>query len=79
MRLSSFLLLAMLLITSGCSILPDQIDETRDWSANQLYARAKQELADKNYEKAISYFETLEARFPFGLYAQQAQLEIAYA
>jgi len=79
MRLSSFLLLAMLLITSGCSILPDQIDETSDWSANQLYARAKQELADKNYEKAIGYFETLEARFPFGLYAQQAQLEIAYA
>jgi len=54
MRLSSFLLLALLLITSGCGILPDQIDETSDWSANQLYARAKQELADKNYEKAIS-------------------------
>ena len=79
MRLSSFLLLALLLITSGCSILPDQIDETSDWSANQLYAKAKQELADKNYEKAIDYFEKLEARFPFGQYAQQAQLEIAYA
>ena len=71
--------MALLLITSGCGILPDQIDETSDWSANQLYARAKQELADKNYEKAISYFEKLEARFPFGQYAQQAQLEIAYA
>ena len=79
MRLSSFLLLALILITSGCGILPDQIDETSEWSANQLYARAKQELADKNYEKAISYFEKLEARFPFGQYAQQAQLEIAYA
>ena len=79
MRLSSFLLLALLLITSGCSILPEQIDETKDWSANQLYAKAKKELADKNYEKAIEYFETLEARFPFGQYAQQAQLEIAYA
>lgn len=79
MRLSSFLLLALLLITSGCAFLPDQIDETSDWSANQLYAKAKQELADKNYEKAIDYFEKLEARFPFGLYAQQAQLEIAYA
>lgn len=79
MRLSSFLLLALLLITSGCGILPDQIDETSEWSANQLYARAKQELADKNYEKAISLFEKLEARFPFGQYAQQAQLEIAYA
>jgi outer membrane protein assembly factor BamD len=79
MRLSSFLLLAMLLMTSGCSLLPEQIDETKDWSANQLYAKAKEELASKNYEKAIDYFEKLEARYPFGTYAQQAQLEIAYA
>jgi len=79
MRLSSFLLLALLLITSGCAFLPEQIDETKDWSANQLYTKAKQELASKNYEKAIDYFEKLEARYPFGHYAQQAQLEIAYA
>ena len=69
----------MLLITSGCSLLPEQIDETRDWSANQLYSKAKQELNDENYEKAIDYFEKLEARYPFGTFAQQAQLEIAYA
>ena len=79
MRLSSFLLLTALLITSGCSILPEQVDETNDWSANQLYSKAKQELKQKNYEKAIEYLEKLEARFPFGQYAQQAQLEIAYA
>ena len=79
MRLSSFLLLTALLITSGCSILPEQVDETNDWSANQLYSKAKQELKQKNYEKAIEYLEILEARFPFGQYAQQAQLEIAYA
>jgi outer membrane protein assembly factor BamD len=79
MRLSSFLLLAMLLITSGCAFLPEQVDETKDWSANQLYTKAKQELASQNYEKAIDYFEKLEARYPFGQYAQQAQLEIAYA
>jgi len=79
MRLSSFLLLAALFITAGCSLLPEQVDETKDWSANQLYAEAKQKLAEQNYEKAIEYFETLEARYPFGRYAQQAQLEIAYA
>ncbi len=79
MRLSSFLLLAALLFTAGCSLLPEQVDETKDWSANQLYAEAKQKLAEQNYEKAIEYFEILEARYPFGRYAQQAQLEIAYA
>jgi len=73
------LLFLLLLGAGGCSLLPDQVDKTRDWSANQLYSAAKEELNDKNYEQAIKYFESLEARYPFGRYAQQAQLEIAYA
>ena len=79
MRLTSLFLAALLLAATGCSLLPEQIDKTKDWSANQLYSAAKEELADKNYEQAIKYFESLEARYPFGKYAQQAQLEIAYA
>jgi outer membrane protein assembly factor BamD len=79
MRLSSFLLLLLVLTTSGCAWLPEQIDETKDWSANRLYSEAKEKLDEKNYEKAIEYFEILEARYPFGRYAQQAALEIAYA
>ncbi len=31
------------------------------------------------YDKAIKYFEKLESRYPFGTYAQQAQMDIAYA
>ena len=69
----------MLLLVSGCSLLPEEVDKTKDWSASQLYAAAKEEMSDKNYEQAIDYFEKLEARYPFGRYAQQAQLEIAYA
>ncbi|MEZ5542460.1 MAG: outer membrane protein assembly factor BamD [Pseudomonadota bacterium] len=79
MRLTSLFLAALLLVTGGCSLLPEQIDKTKDWSANQLYTAAKEELGQKNYEQAIKYFESLEARYPFGQYAQQAQLEIAYA
>jgi len=69
----------VLLATAGCSLLPEQIDKTRDWSAGKLYSEAKEELNQQNYEQSIKYFETLEARYPFGRYAQQAQLEIAYA
>jgi outer membrane assembly lipoprotein YfiO len=29
--------------------------------------------------KAIKYFEKLESRYPYGRYAQQAQIDIAYA
>jgi len=64
---------------AGCGLLPDQVDETAGWSANKLYARAKESLADANYTQAVQYFEKLEARYPYGPYAQQAQLEIAYA
>ena len=66
-------------LLGGCGLLPEQIDETSNWSANKLYAEAKSSMADGAYDKAIKYFEKLEARFPFGRYAQQAQLEVAYA
>ncbi|WP_019141115.1 outer membrane protein assembly factor BamD [Noviherbaspirillum massiliense] len=71
------LLLAISL--SGCGVLPEKMDETRGWSASKLYSEARDELAGGNYDKAIQYFEKLESRYPFGTYAQQAQMEIAYA
>ncbi len=66
-------------LLGACSLLPGEIDETAGWSANKLYAEAKSSMADGAYDKAIKYFEKLEARFPYGRYAQQAQLEVAYA
>ncbi len=54
-------------------------DETRGWSAQKLYSEAKSQMDEGGYEKAIKYFESLEARYPYGRYAQQAQLEVAYA
>jgi outer membrane protein assembly factor BamD len=53
-------------------------DETARWDAEELYEEAKTAQEDGIYDKAIKYFERLEARFPFGHYAQQAQIEIAY-
>ncbi|MGD9000459.1 MAG: outer membrane protein assembly factor BamD [Granulosicoccaceae bacterium] len=64
---------------SGCSLIPEQIDTTKDWSASKFYAEAKKALGEGDYEEAIKYYEILEARYPFGKYAQQAQIEIAYA
>ncbi|HEX2531508.1 MAG TPA: outer membrane protein assembly factor BamD [Burkholderiaceae bacterium] len=73
---SGVLVLALLL--SGCGVLPETIDETEGWSASKLYAEARDELTSGGYERAIQYFEKLESRYPFGTYAQQAQMEIAY-
>ncbi|HSQ03195.1 MAG TPA: outer membrane protein assembly factor BamD [Burkholderiales bacterium] len=69
----------LILLVSGCGLLPDMNDETKGWSAQKLYAEARSELDSRNYEKAIKYYEKLESRYPYGRYAQQAQLEIAYA
>jgi outer membrane protein assembly factor BamD len=72
-------LAAALLALGGCGLLPEVKDETSGWSAQKLYAEAKDNLNSGNYERAVKLFESLESRYPFGRYAQQAQLEIAYA
>lgn len=66
-------------IVAGCGLLPEVKDETTGWSANKLYAEAKEALTEGSYDKAIKYFEKLESRYPYGRYAQQAQIEVAYA
>ncbi len=67
------------LLLGGCSLLPEQQDETVDWSAQRIYSEAKDALSEGLYERAISLYEKLEARYPYGGYAQQAQIETAYA
>ncbi|MBL8474258.1 MAG: outer membrane protein assembly factor BamD [Rhodocyclaceae bacterium] len=66
-------------LLSGCGLLGEAPDKTAGWSAQRLYAEAKAELSDGNYENAIKLYEKLESRYPYGRYAQQAQMEIAYA
>ena len=73
--------LAVLLgvLIGACTLLPDPVDETKGWSAQKLYSEAKDNLNSRNFETAIKFYEKLESRYPYGRYAQQAQLEIAYA
>jgi outer membrane protein assembly factor BamD len=84
-RQSRLVLLIILvnLLSSSCSLinswLPEEVDETKSWSASKLYAEAKANLAEGEYKTAIELYEKLEARYPHGAYAQQAQLETAYA
>jgi outer membrane protein assembly factor BamD len=66
-----------LLLMAGCSL--DPIDETKNWGPERIYSAAQEELDGKNYQKAVSYYEKLESRYPYGRYAQMAQLETAYA
>src|SRR5919197_4524730 len=72
------LLAAPLVALAACASL-DSKDETLGWSAQRLYGEAKDAMATRDWQKAIKLLEKLEARYPYGRYAQQAQLEIAYA
>jgi outer membrane protein assembly factor BamD len=55
------------------------VKDSKNWSASKYYAEAKSELNEGNYGGAVKLFEALEARYPYGRFAQQAQLEVAYA
>ncbi len=48
-------------------------------TAAELYDRAKQSLSNGSYDRAIFQYRQMQSRFPFGRYAEQAQLELAYA
>lgn len=73
--LSALLLVGTL---AGCGLLPEQKDETAGWSASKLYSEARDAQADGAWDKSAKLLEKLEARFPYGRYAQQAQLELGY-
>ncbi|MFT3856818.1 MAG: outer membrane protein assembly factor BamD [Aquabacterium sp.] len=64
-------------LLAGCGSTPT--DEFANISTEKLYADAKDEAAEGNYETAIKRLEKVEARASGTLLAQQAQLDLAYA
>src|SRR3989344_4042963 len=69
-------ILLVLALFGGCA---GNEDPTKNWSPEKLYNEAKTKVDEADYETAIKYFEILESRYAYGRYAEQAQLEIAYA
>lgn len=69
----------------ACSWMPfvggddKEAEVAAETSEQKLYRDAQRYLRSGNYQQAIGQLELLEARFPFGRYAEQAQLELIYA
>jgi outer membrane protein assembly factor BamD len=78
-KLISFFLL--FLIISSCSIFDDdnKKDKSNLLTEGQLYEQIQNLLNNNSYDLAIQNLQLLESRFPFGSYADQAQLDIIYA
>ncbi len=71
--------IALLVTLTGLGCSNQKKEPDPDTPARQLYLEAKGALEDGEYETAVEQYELLESRYPFGPYAEQAQLEIAYA
>jgi outer membrane protein assembly factor BamD len=71
--------LALALLLGGCAFFAERNEPQKDWTAAEYYRAAKEEFGHGNWDAAIRLYEQLESKFPFGRFAQQAQMEVAYA
>ncbi len=87
MRLITLLLLATLTLT-GCSSIPffgkddddkESTSETEGYTERDFYDVIQRNLNSSRWDDAITNLQALESQFPFGTYAEQAQLELIYA
>ena len=79
-RLLTILFLALAI--AGCSSSGSQRDgsgrggEQREQTAEQMYNQAQRQMERRDYSGAAETLENLQARYPFGPYFKQAQLDL---
>jgi len=77
--MQKIILILLYLSLSGCALFSkDRDDPARGWTVDRLYTEAKRARETGNYNRAVELYEFLETRFPFGVYGQQALLDLAY-
>ncbi|MFC3681236.1 outer membrane protein assembly factor BamD [Bacterioplanoides pacificum] len=70
------ILAGLLSLLAACSSNPGKPDELTE---KEYYQQATEALEDNNFLVAVEKLRELESRYPFGQYAEQAQLELIYA
>lgn len=70
------LILTGCIYTLGCSSNQSRYDNMTE---EQLYQEAHDNMLARRYHRAQEAYQSLENRFPFGQYAEQAQLELITA
>ncbi|MXZ44084.1 MAG: outer membrane protein assembly factor BamD [Gammaproteobacteria bacterium] len=88
MKLTKFvpLFTGLFLLVSGCAFFGSgnkqndaSVADEVDSGEQTLYAEAQRYINNRDYKAAIARLELLEAHYPFGRWAEQAQLELIYA
>jgi outer membrane protein assembly factor BamD len=75
--LAAFMAMCLSVMLVACGSTPQ--DEFANIASDKLYADAKDDAAEGNYELAIKKLEKVEARASGTLLSQQAQIDLAYA
>ncbi len=68
--------LVLIIALTGCG---KKDDIYKNLSAEQIYNRGKKAAIGKNYTQAITDFDTLEARYPYGEWSERGQLALIHA
>ena len=87
MRFLFLILISMCLLTSGCAYFnsingissPSDTLYTSGYSEKDFFSAIQEDLKGGFWLTAIDKLRSLESQFPFGDYAEQAQLELIYA
>ncbi len=84
-RIRHLLFLATLTLLTACGPLKNIVSSPSDEelglekTEEQYYQDAREHLDKNSFEAAIESLNDLESRYPFGRYAEQAQLELIFA
>jgi len=76
--LRALLAFAAAALIAGCGTQKAEVDPTTNWSAERLYQDAKEQINARNWNDARTRLTAVESRYPFGVYAQQALIDLAY-
>lgn len=74
----SILMIFAAIILAGCASTENKEQLPESLSEADLYQMSSKAIDDGRYSEAIKSLRTLESRYPFGTFAEQAQLDIIY-
>ena len=76
---SNLFFVFLLIFFVSCATQKKEEPITPAMQEKKIYDQAQERIKSRNYSMAIDALESLERRFPFGKYAEQAQAELIYA
>ena len=78
-RITLVLMAVLTIVLAGCSSSGNNKQNQRQLTEQQYYEDAQKAMKSNNYLLAIEQLQQLESRFPFGRFAEQAQLDLIFA